>query len=234
MIARRALLAAPVLGLRAAAPPFSASLWRSIEPLYAAILRHPFLTGLTDGSLPAARFQFYMLQDALYLGAYSKALAVLASKAPREEWAMFFTNSSLNCLNTEKKLHETYFQPDQLAKAEMAPVNAAYTNHLLASVYQHPFAEGVAAVLPCYWIYWEVGRELKKSGSKNPAYQRWIDQYSSDGYRDTVKRAVAIMDDAAADTGDSARARCLKLFERSSRYEYQFWDMAWRQERWLP
>ena len=31
---------------------FSAQLWDSISDIYGAILAHPFLTGLTDGTLP--------------------------------------------------------------------------------------------------------------------------------------------------------------------------------------
>src|SRR5204863_234933 len=33
---------------------FTTELWQSIAPIYAAILRHPFLVGLTDGSLARA------------------------------------------------------------------------------------------------------------------------------------------------------------------------------------
>jgi hypothetical protein len=35
-----------------------------VEDVYAAILRHPFVTGLTDGSLPREAFRHYIVQDA--------------------------------------------------------------------------------------------------------------------------------------------------------------------------
>jgi thiaminase/transcriptional activator TenA len=38
--------------------PFSALLWESIGDIYQAILAHPFITGLTDGTLPAESFAF--------------------------------------------------------------------------------------------------------------------------------------------------------------------------------
>ena len=44
---------------------FTGELWRSIEGIYAGILAHPFLRGLTDGSLPANRFEHYVLQSTL-------------------------------------------------------------------------------------------------------------------------------------------------------------------------
>ncbi len=40
---------------------FTGELWRSIDGIYAGILAHPFLRGLTDGTLPADRFEHYVL-----------------------------------------------------------------------------------------------------------------------------------------------------------------------------
>ena len=114
----------------------------------------------------------------------------------------------------------------------MAPANYAYTNHLLVTVERGTFAEGLAAMLPCYWIYWEVGKNLTQRGSKNPAYQRWIHQYSSDDYGKTVRQVLEMMDAEAANLSPAARRRCIDLFVISARYEYLFWDMAWRGETW--
>jgi thiaminase/transcriptional activator TenA len=61
---------------------YTEQLWRSIEPIYAAILKHPFLTGLTDGSLSREAFQFYVVQDAHYLRYYAQCLSLAAVKAP--------------------------------------------------------------------------------------------------------------------------------------------------------
>jgi len=58
---------------------FTDELWHSIEPIYAAILRHPFIAGLTDGSLPRESFKFYAVQDALYLREFARSLAIAAA-----------------------------------------------------------------------------------------------------------------------------------------------------------
>jgi thiaminase/transcriptional activator TenA len=118
----------------------------------------------------------------------------------------------------------------------MAPTNVAYVNHMIATAAQGNFAEGVAAVLPCYWIYWEVGRELEKRGAKSPdaEYQRWIDQYSSDAFGSSVTKIRAIMDAEAGRLSPAERAKVKGIFLRGVRYEYMFWDMAWRQEQWAP
>ena len=61
---------------------FTGELWRGVADIYAAILAHPFLAGLTDGSLEPDAFAFYVVQDALYLRGYAQALAAVASRAP--------------------------------------------------------------------------------------------------------------------------------------------------------
>jgi thiaminase/transcriptional activator TenA len=212
---------------------FTDGLWAAIAPIYEKTLRHPFLAGLADGTLPRARFDFYLEQDALYLSAFSRALSLLAAKAPREDWALTLNRHAVEALEVERKLHESLLGPGRRA-ATMAPSNFAYANHLIAAASQRPFGEGLAALLPCYWIYWEVGKELKKRGSKNPVYQRWIDQYAGQEYGATVRQVLEMMDQEARAMSTGSREAARKLFEISARYEYLFWDMAWREESWPP
>ena len=113
-------------------------------------------------------------------------------------------------------------------------MNYAYTSHLMATALRQPFAYGLVAVLPCYWIYLEVGKELKKKGSKNPDYQRWIDSYSSEGYAQEVADVLVIMDTEGARLDTDSLRTLKQLFRTSARYEWMFWDMAWREEKWLP
>ncbi|HVE99809.1 MAG TPA: hypothetical protein VNA27_00500 [Rubrobacteraceae bacterium] len=75
---------------------FTGELWRSIEGVYAEILAHPFLTGLTDGTLAEERFRFYVLQDAFSI----RKKSALLGKAPvisalRSRW---ITTESLSIL----------------------------------------------------------------------------------------------------------------------------------------
>jgi len=215
------LLIAPAL-LAQKAP--SEELWTAIQPIYAKTLQHPFLKGLTDGSLPAARFLYYLQQDAAYLDAFSQALEDLARKAPNREWAETLRRHAREAIAAEKKV----------APASMAPANYAYVNHFRVAVAKGSFAEGLAALLPCYWIYQEVGRELVRKGSKRPDYQKWIDNYAGEEYAKSVRQVLAMYDAQAPKLTAVQRARCQELFVISARYEYMFWDMAWREEQWLP
>jgi thiaminase/transcriptional activator TenA len=227
------VLALGLLCCAAQGQEFTAGLWEGVRPIYEKTIRHPFLAGLASGELPREKFDFYLEQDSLYLGAFSRALLVLAAKAPREEWSLLFGRHAAEALVVERSLHQSLLGSGHPA-AGMAPTTRAYTNHLLAVVYQRPFVEGLAALLPCYWIYWEVGRTLKAKGSREPAYQRWIDQYAGEDYGRTVEEVLAVMNEAARAESPAVRDACRKHFELSARYEYLFWDMAWRLEAWAP
>ena len=216
---------------------FTRELWDSIEHIYAAILRHPFVTGLTDGSLPRDSFRFYAVQDALYLRDFARALSLAAARAPRDEWIIMFNEHAAGALKVERVLHESFFtefgmSPADVAATPLAPTNLAYTSYLLAVAYGAPFHEAVAAVLPCYWIYWEVGKALERAGSPDPLYARWIGTYASAEFGDVVRAALGATDQIAASLAEPAREAMRRHFLTTSRYEWMFWDMGHRHEPW--
>lgn len=213
------------------------ALWRAIEPIYAAILAHPFLRGLTDGSLPRETFRFYAVQDALYLRDFARALSLAAAHAPREDWIIMLNEHAAGALTVERTLHESFFKdwglsPEAVATAPLAPTNLAYTSYLLAVAYGRPFHEAIAALLPCYWIYWEVGKTLERAGSRDPLYARWIGTYASEEFGAVVRAVLACTDTLAAPLGDDDRGAMHRHFVTTSRYEWMFWDMGWRRETW--
>ena len=215
----------------------TAGLWRAITGIYAAILAHPFITGLTDGSLPREAFRFYVVQDAHYLREYARALAVCAARAPAEADIEMFAEHAAGALAVERALHDSFFadfgmSPGEVAATPMAPTNRAYTSELLATAYGGSFPEALGAVLPCYWIYWEVGKELLGRGSPDPLYQRWIDTYGGEEFAAVVRQVLALADRIGPGLSRAERERLQAHFVLTSRYEWMFWDMAWRQEAW--
>src|SRR5256885_6487071 len=163
---------------------FTAELWASIMPIYAEILRHPFLRGLTDGSLPQDAFRYYVIQDAHYLRDFARALSIAAARAPREDWIIMLNEHSAGALRVERSLHETFFRDFGLAEKDvatvpLAPTNLAYTSYLLAVAYAAPFHETLAALLPCYWIYWEVGKELERPRPNKAPFTRRVSTHAA-------------------------------------------------------
>jgi thiaminase/transcriptional activator TenA len=216
---------------------WTARLWSESAGVYAAILDHPFLAGLTSGALDARAFAYYVAQDAHYLREYARALAIVGAKAPTHADTGMFARHAAGTVDVELALHGTLL--DELGldaaavdRTPVAPTTRAYTSYLLATAYGGSFAEGVAAVLPCYWIYAEVGAALVAQGSPDARYQRWIDTYAGEEFAAVVDEVLALADRIGPALGAVDEARARAHFATTARYEWMFWDAAWRQEPW--
>ena len=212
-------------------------LWASIEDVFAAILRHPFVAGLTDGSLEREAFRFYVVQDAHYLREYARALALLAARSPGEGELLMFSRHAAGAIEVERSLHDGFFvdfglTEQDIAETPMAPTNLAYTSYLLAVCHGGSFAEALGAVLPCYWIYQRVGRELLARRSPDPLYRRWIETYGGEEFAEIVQAVLDLTDRVGGDLGLAERTLVARRFHQTSRYEWMFWDMGFRREQW--
>lgn len=218
-------------------PGWTGRLWADIEPVYGAILDHPFIKGLTSGDLKVSSFVQFLSQDTHYLQDYVRTLLTLAAKAPDFEATKMLTTHAAAAAAAETGLHAELMRdlgldPAGLLAFDVRPTTRSYTSFLVATVFSGDFADGLAAVLPCFWIYAEVGKHLKQAGSPNPVYQRWIDSYDSDDYQNEVLLALDLADRIGPGLSPEAEARARSHFGTAARYEYLFWDAAYRQEEW--
>ncbi len=216
---------------------FTGELWRSIEGVYAEILAHPFLTGLTDGTLPEERFRFYVLQDALYLREYARALSLAGVRSPDEGALVMFNEHSAGAITVERSLHEGFLADlgvaqEEAEATEASPTTLAYTSFLLRTATLGDYPEVLGTVLPCYWIYSEVGKALLERGSPNPRYQKWIDTYGGEEFGALVEAVLGLTDETCKDLNPAQKSRVKEAFVTTSRYEWMFWDAAWRLEGW--
>lgn len=216
---------------------FSDELWSAGADVYARVREHPFLTGLSDGTLPHRAFRHFVVQDAHYLRGYARALALLGARAPSEADTVMFTQHAAGAIAAEQDMHAELADTLGLSAAEaaavpVAPTTMAYTSYLLATCHGGSFAEGLGAVLPCYWIYAKVGEALLEGSSPDPLYARWIAMYGGDEFQAVVDAVLALTDRIGPALGDAERARVREHYVTTCRYEWMFWDAAWRQETW--
>ncbi len=216
---------APMLGAR----PFSAEAWQAVADVRGACDDLPFVRGLADGSLPVQEFEQYLYQDALYLQQYSRVLARASQLAPDPDGQSFFARGALACLDVETRLHD-----ERLARAgtrwsgPASRATTAYVDHLLAVAATGSYAEVVAAVLPCYWLYADIGaRILARAGdlSAHP-YGDWVGTYGDPQFAASAARACALADGAAREVGAATRGRMLAAFVTSSEHELAFFDQV--------
>jgi thiaminase/transcriptional activator TenA len=218
-------------------PGWTGRLWTEIEPVYEAILAHPFIKGLTSGELSVDCFVQFISQDTHYLQDYVRTLLTLAAKSPDFQVTKMLTTHAAAAAMAETGLHAELMKdlgrdPAELLAFDARPTTRAYTSFMLATAFTGSFADGLAAIMPCFWIYAEVGQHLKQAGSPNPVYQRWIDSYGSDDYLSEVLLALELTDRVGLSLSPEAEAPARQHFRTAARYEWMFWDAAYRQEAW--
>lgn len=216
---------------------FCETVWEETAGLRRAILDLPFVRELTAGTLGRERFRFYMIQDALYLERYSRALAIASAKAPDADAMERFAQSARNALIVERVLHGGFLEtfgvdPKEASAMEPSPTCAGYTNFLLTVAHIGGYEELTAAVLPCFRIYWDVGGRIRETAAPDNPYQAWIDTYSDADFGERVAETMTLVDRAAAGAGPATRQAMRRAYIRASQYEWMFWDSAYRLERW--
>ncbi|GAB4041414.1 thiaminase II [Spirosoma jeollabukense] len=212
---------------------FTDQLWQQISPIYESILTHGFVSELATGTLPLATFHYYIQQDALYLIDFSRALAQLAVKADTPDAILLLTQLAENAIRVERVLHETYFSLyDIQPETTKMPACFAYTNYMLATTSVQSLAVGTAALLPCFWIYREVGKAIHQQAVSQNPYQAWIDTYAGDAFDVVVTQMLELTNHLAGEASVNERAKMAEAFQQSSRLEWHFWDDAYRLNQW--
>ena len=215
--------------------PFAAALWSCAAPVYAAILDLPFNRELAAGTLDVDVFRFYIFQDSLYLVDFARALAITGARADTPDEVLEFLRFAENAIVVERALHAGYFEEFGVREdTAQSPSCAFYTSYLLATAAQRSHEEAVAALLPCFWIYREVGNWIHARAAPGNPYRRWIDTYAGVEFAAAVDRAIAATERAAELASPRRRERMTAAFVTSARLEWMFWDSAYRLEAWPP
>lgn len=220
------------------AKPFSDKLRRQADSIWRAIYSHPFLSELHAGTLPLDRFTYFILQDYLYLLDFAQVLCLGGAKSPSLKTLEIFTRHALIAVEVERSFHASFgrslgLSQQQLDKTPKGPITEAYTRHLQAVARSGSLGEIVAAVLPCYWIYGEVGKKLYRGRPQHPKiYREWIETYASKEYWKPVREQIRLMNRLGASAKSEEKRLMRSHFLLSSRYEFLFWDQAYRLEEW--
>ncbi len=201
--------------------------------------QQPFVVELGEGTLPLEKFQWYMKQDYLFLIEYSRVIALAVAKAETLEDMGWFARLLHETLNTEMSLHVSFckdfgISEDELLATSMSPTTLAYTDHMLSNAHSGTIAEIAATLLPCSWGYAEIGQSLEARGKPKdqPLYCRWIEMYGSPEFGELAGWLRSFIDRTALGLSDAQQDRLVEIFVTNSKYEYLFWDAAYRMEDW--
>ncbi len=209
-------------------------LYEAAAPVWEACLKHPFVTGIGDGTLAAEKFQYFMLQDYLYLFDYARVFALGVVKARDPELMRTFAANVDAILGGEMKIHRAYMErlgisEEQVFAVKPALDNLSYTNYMLSIANNGGPMEIIAAILACSWSYAEIGQTLAAipGAAEHPFYGEWIQGYASAEYHATNLALIQLMDELASEATEEQVRYLTDIFVNCSRYELGFWDMAW-------
>jgi len=197
----------------------------------------PFNEELAAGTLPRETFRHYIVQDAHYLTGFGRGLAVAAAKAPHPDRIVQFCDAAKEAIVVERALHGGFMEQFGIDSTtfESTPLSRGahhYISFLIGTAYSEPYEVGLAALLPCFWIYAEVGKDIhSRAGADNP-YQAWIDTYAGEEFHEAVRKMLEAVDEAAEGAAPATIETMHRAYTASTRLEWIFWDSAYRQETW--
>jgi len=217
---------------------FSMKLRSGSQPIWRAIHNHPFLAELHQGTLSLDRFTYFILQDYVYLLDFAQVLCQGGAKSPDLETLALFCRHALGAVEVERTFHASFGNSLGLSRKELdevpkGPITQAYIAHLQSVARSGSLGEIVAAILPCYWIYGEVGRRLYRNRPRKPkVYRQWIETYASEAFWRPVREQIQLMNRLGKAAGTGERKVMTAHFILSSRYEFMFWEQAYRLDHW--
>lgn len=209
------------------AGPWTAALWAAGGETWHQILDLPFVRALGDGTLDEDLFAFYLDQDALYLRDYSRALATLSARADTAEAQVHWAAGAHEAIAAESQLHEGWLA-NRARLGGPSPITMGYTNFLRASAAGDDYVVGAAAILPCYWLYEEVGAVLSSQNHADHPYAEWLSMYGGEEFAADVARSLAEVERAFETASPAQRVRAARAYLSACVYEREFFDQAHR------
>lgn len=220
-------------------PPLFDYLKASTGDLWQRAQEHPFVSALADASLARDKFIHYLKQDYAYLIGYSRAIALATAKAPTLARMAEFAALLNETLNTEMQLHRDFcaqfeIAPEDLEAVEPSPLCQAYIDFCISTAATGDALELLSALVPCGVGYAEIGARLLTQPALSPShpYRQWIYTYGGEEYQRYAQWMVTALNELGADIPESRLPRLIQLFRLGLRYEWLFWEMAWRLDNW--
>ena len=203
--------------------------WAAALPIYNDIIEHPFIKELADGTLDPARFDRYLAQDELYIGNYGRQMFELAELIDDPAAHDMFVEFAKEGIEGEKVMHALLIDRFGIDTQVLpSPITADYNAHTQAAIGTGSKEIGLAAMLPCMWVYNEVGQHILRIASVdgNP-YREWIHEYGNDAFTEGVNAVLRLADSYAAAASADGRERMTAEFVAATRFEYFFWDYGY-------
>ena len=208
---------------------WSKDVWKKSSKIYNAILKLDFLEELSGGTLDNGIFARYIAQDEIYLKNYYHQMNMLADLMEDEQDRSLFLSFAQSGMEGEKAMHDMLIDQYGIeTRVEPSKVTADYNAHICEGIATGDPCIALAAVLPCMWIYNEVGLHiLKQSDLESNPYKEWILEYGQEEFTAGVNKVLKMIDGWAAKADLETRKKMDYYYLKAALYEYAFWDYGY-------
>ncbi|QDP41050.1 thiaminase II [Radiobacillus deserti] len=218
---------------------FSEKLRKEADEIYQGIFRHPFVEGLGKGDLDPESIIHYVKADFEYLNAFMNIYGLAIAKSTRREDMAYFHEQIAFVLNGEIHPHNNLCRVagvayDDLKGFPLPPTADHYVSHMKSTALTGSMGEILAALLPCPWTYYEIGKYLMETVQPKPdhPFYEWITFYAEDEVGQITNELRRRLDTWAKGVGPDELEKAKVAFLKSCQLEYRFWDMAITKEIW--
>lgn len=219
---------------------FTDQLRQEADPIFEAILAHPFIRGIAQGELDGEQLAHYVRQDFQYLTIFCQVYGLAISKSTSREDIEFFNSQISFVMDSENHPHQNLakvsgYPIEELESADtLAPTARNYTRHMLHAAESGTLGELLSALYPCPLTYYEIGLKLKEEVAPDAShpFKEWIEFYADPAVGEICSEFAGRIDALAEDAGSAERARMADHYLTSCRMEYMFWSMAYEVEQW--
>jgi thiaminase II len=183
---------------------------------------HVFLERLADGTLPIEAFQYYLIQDYLYLIQFARANSLAGYKSKNLDDIVRSAEIVLH-INREMSLHLSYCAEFGLSKEDILEVEesqacTAYTRFVLDTGASDDWLALQVALAPCLIGYGVIAKRLHADPNtlrEGNRYWKWIQNYAADDYAEAVELGIGTLDTfEACKTPTDARQHCWTSMRR--------------------
>ena len=228
------------IGFEVFAGKYTGEVWDNNSSMYKKIFNMPFNKELMDGTLNEQVFKSYIIQDYFFLQNYRKVFGILLAKAPDQK-ATELVSNLIKCVDEEiQDIHSVYFKKLNITKEVLnnsvcSPATEFYNSFLIKTAVLEPFEVGLIATLPCHWIYYQIGIDMKKNKiCEDNKYREWIDGYGETSWeKSETKIFVDMIENYMQNTTAENRRKMEQAFKTAVKLEYMFWDGAYRKVNWI-
>ena len=203
---------------------WSEKAFAEVADIMHSIERYEFIQQMLDGTLPQPQFVRYLQQDKIYLKEYSRDLYAVADMMTDKAEGDFFRAMAKEGMESENAMQAMLSERFGIL-SEPLPVATTlrYTRFLRHYTDTLDLPIVLAAVLPCYWVYNEVGKYLiaQHISPDNP-YREWIQTYGSEEMDNATNYVVALIDRMAKGCTLEKQSLMRRIFAEGCALELEF------------